>query len=68
VFYYGAPTSGRMAHGVLFNANLHRPAWRTGGTFGAEAGIPNLILLGLWFLDFHLFLKPSATSQPIQAL
>jgi hypothetical protein len=39
-----------MARETLFNASLHGPVWLTGGQFGTEAGLPNLVLLAIMWI------------------
>lgn len=40
---YGVPVSGGAMHG-LFAARIAGPDWLTGGTFGAEASIPAIVI------------------------
>jgi membrane protease YdiL (CAAX protease family) len=63
-FLYGVPSSGFAGHPRFLNANLHGPAWLTGGTFGPEASVPAMIMLALWGLGFALFLREVKYPNP----
>jgi membrane protease YdiL (CAAX protease family) len=70
VFFYGVPSSGQSAHGHLFNASFHGPAWLTGGAFGPEASWLNIVLLVIWWFVFSTWLRgvkypnPAAIPDP----
>jgi len=64
VFFYGVVGSGLSGQGHFLNANLHGPVWLTGGAFGPEASVPNLVLLGLWAICFPLWLRTVKYPDP----
>lgn len=64
VFLYGVPSGGFVGHPHFLNANLHGPAWLTGGKFGPEGSVPNMIMLALWGLGFALFLREAKYPNP----
>jgi membrane protease YdiL (CAAX protease family) len=72
VFFYGVPSSGQVAQGHLLNASLHGSAWLTGGTFGPEASVIELIVLAIWWLGFSAWLhgvkypNPAAIPDPLR--
>jgi len=72
VFFFGLPSSGFPGSGHLLNGSMHGSIWLTGGEFGIEAGVPNLILLSLWGVLFFLWLRgvkypnPAAVPDPRQ--
>jgi len=57
VFFFGLPSSGFAGKGHLLTGSFHGPAWLTGGAFGLEGGVPNLILLAIWGLGFATWLR-----------
>lgn len=57
VFFYGVPSSGQTAHGHFLQASFHGSLWLTGGGFGPEASLLNLMLIGIWAVGFSLWLK-----------
>ncbi len=67
VFFYGVPSSGQTAHGHFLQASFHGSLWLTGGGFGPEASLLNLMLIGIWAVGFSLWLKgakyPPETSS-----
>ena len=70
LFFYGTPSSGFPSVGHLLSGSFHGPAWLTGGAFGPEAGVPNLILLMIWWFGFSAWLRgvkypnPAAIPDP----
>ena len=57
VFFFGLPSSGFAGRGHLLSGSFHGPVWLTGGAFGLEAGVPNLILLAIWGIAFATWLR-----------
>jgi hypothetical protein len=72
VFFFGLASSGFPGSGHLLNGSLHGATWLTGGEFGIEASVPNLILLALWGAGFFVWLRgikypnPAAVPDPRQ--
>jgi uncharacterized protein len=68
VFFFGLPSSGFPGSGHLLNGSVHGPTWLTGGEFGIEASVANLILLTLWgvgfFVRLHGVKYPNPASVP----
>ncbi len=70
VFFFGLPSSGLAGVGHLLNGSVHGATWLTGGEFGIEASVPNLILLALWGVGFFAWLRgvkypnPAAVPDP----
>jgi len=70
VFFYGVPSGGFVGNPHFLSASLHGPTLLTGGTFGPEGSLPNLILLTIWAVGFSLWLRgvkypnPEAISDP----
>jgi uncharacterized protein len=56
-FVYGVPSGGQLTQQHLLSAQLHGPAWLTGGTYGPEASWPNLALLVIWGCFFSVWLR-----------
>ena len=65
VFFYGVPSSGQVAQGHLLNASLHGSAWLTGGTFGPEASVIELIVLAIWWFGFSAWLHGAKYPNPV---
>ncbi len=69
VYFYGVPDSGYPANGHLFEAHFHGSVLLTGGGFGPEASIFNLVLLAMWGVIFSVWLRgvrypnPAAVQQ-----
>ncbi len=68
VFLYGVPSSGFAGHPHFLNASFHGPVWLTGGVFGQEASVPNLVLLAIWGLGFALWLRGVKYPNPAAIL
>lgn len=64
IFFYGVPSSGFPAAGHLFNARFHGSQLLTGGVFGPEASVLNIIMLGMWWLIFWLWLSGVRYPNP----
>ena len=69
-YFYGLQDAGFAAVGHLFGARIHGSALLTGGAFGPEASIFNLVLLAIWGVIFSVWLRgvrypnPGAVQQP----
>jgi len=69
-YFYGLQDAGFPAVGHLFHARIHGSILLTGGAFGPEASIFNLVLLALWGVIFSVWLRgvrypnPGAVQQP----
>lgn len=69
-FFFGVPSGGFVGHPHFLNASLHGPTLLTGGTFGPEGSLPNLVLLTVWGIGFSLWLRgvrypnPAAVPDP----
>ena len=62
-FLYGVPDSGVVEPGHLLQAQLHGPAWLTGGSVGPEGSVLLFVLIGgMWGLFARLF--PEKASSP----
>jgi uncharacterized protein len=55
-YFYGLQDAGSSAVGHLFDARLHNSVLLTGGAFGPEASIFNLVLLAAWAVIFSIWL------------
>lgn len=64
VYFYGVPDSGFPAVGHFFNGNFHGSLLLTGGGFGPEASIFNLILLASWGMVFSVWLRGVKYPRP----
>jgi membrane protease YdiL (CAAX protease family) len=69
-YFYGLQDAGFPTVGHLFDARLHGNPLLTGGAFGPEASIFNVVLLAAWGVFFSLWLRgvrypnPAAVQQP----
>jgi uncharacterized protein len=69
-YFYGLQDAGFAAVGHLFHVRIHGSILLTGGAFGPEASIFNLVLLALWGVIFSVWLRgvrypnPGAIQQP----
>jgi len=63
-FVYGVHSGGQLTQSHLLNSSLHGPVWLTGGTFGPEAGLPNLALLLIWWFLFANWLHGVKYPHP----
>jgi len=63
-FVYGVPSGGQLTQQHLLSAQLHGPAWLTGGTYGPEASWPNLALLVIWGCFFSVWLRGVKYPNP----
>jgi hypothetical protein len=74
IYFYGVPSSGFPAVGHLFHSSLHGNPLLTGGDFGPEASIFNLVLLAIWGVVFSVCLRgvrypnPDAVRRPQNVL
>lgn len=64
VYFYGVPDSGFPASAHLFHAGFHGNPLLTGGGFGAEASIFNLVLLAMWGVIFSVWLRGVKYPNP----
>ncbi len=63
-YFYGLQDAGFAAGGHLFNARVHGNALLTGGGFGPEASIFNIILLVIWGVIFSVWLRGVKYPNP----
>ena len=66
-FLFSPPTARTVTSGHLFNCALAGPAWLTGGTVGAEAGLNGFVLFVVVLGLFHL-VHPPRESLPDKSL
>ncbi len=62
-FLYSVPDSGMLLPGHLSGANLHGPAWLTGGSVGPEASLFDFLILFVLFFVIHR-LYPANPPHP----
>ncbi len=69
LYFFDVTDSGYRANGHLFGASFHGSPLLTGGGFGPEASILNLVLLAIWGVIFSVWLRgvrypnPAAVQQ-----
>jgi hypothetical protein len=63
-YFYGLQDAGFPAVGHLFEGRVHGSALLTGGTFGPEASIFNLVLLAMWAVIFSFWLRGERYPHP----
>jgi len=61
LYFYGVDSSGFQSTGRLFQGSLHGGVLLTGGAFGIEASVFNLLLLAIWAVLFAIWPKNSAS-------
>jgi membrane protease YdiL (CAAX protease family) len=72
LYFIDVADSGYRANGHLFGASFHGNPLLTGGGFGPEASIFNLVLLAIWGVIFSVWLRgvrypnPAAVQQQPQ--
>jgi uncharacterized protein len=64
VFIFGLPSGGFPGQGHLLSGSVHGSPWLTGGVFGIEGSIPNVILLAFWGIFFSLWLHGVKYPNP----
>jgi membrane protease YdiL (CAAX protease family) len=64
-FLYSVPDSGMLFEHHLSNANLHGPAWLTGGTVGPEGSVFSFLTMGIMAIAVH-FLFPAQNAEVLQ--
>jgi hypothetical protein len=57
LYFFDVTDSGYHSNGHLFGASFHGNPLLTGGGFGPEASIFNLVLLVLWGVIFSVWLR-----------
>jgi membrane protease YdiL (CAAX protease family) len=63
-YFYGLQDGGFSAVGHLFSGSVHGNPLLTGGSFGPEAGIFNLVLLAIWGVIFSVWLRGVKYPNP----
>jgi len=63
-YFYGLQDAGFPAVGHLFEGHVHGSVLLTGGAFGPEASIFNLVMLAAWGLIFSVWLRGVRYPNP----